>query len=239
MSVATKVVRDYYKGKAQAKPRDDDHALKLMETGDCPRKRVLRAMGYAPTHPMREEGWRTLELTQFWEQWLIDRMMDAGANIERVKVETPCGAGGTIRMAVITDRGQTIEEPVAVYQYAKDLPERRHIDRVMAYLHFWGRHHGVYVGLIHYIHRETGAGPITYTVTYNDDHGAKVEAELAELRRLIDIGEAPQVPLSMSPDSYPCSWGKKENPTRCTHYDYCWGKAKDAVRSVPSAVVGL
>lgn len=229
MSVVSQAVQTYY-AKAR-EPKFDPTELRLSETGDCPRKRVLKALGFEPTHPISDEALRTMEAGKMWEDWLIGRICAEWPDVEtQVVVETPYGASGHIDALLLgpVDPAPLIVEVKAINQWTPShtLPKPEHLDQVMAYLHFYGRQHGIRHGLLVYIHRENGAGPFEHPITYDPEHGERIERDLAALRYTIDFGEGIGTPEGMVADRFPCSWTSRTGGGHCIYYGRCWAKAE-------------
>lgn len=221
MSIATEAVQAYYE-KAR-RPKFNPAEFRLSESGDCRRKRVLKAMGVDPTHTAPEETFRTMETGHLWENWLVERIRERGLPVAtQVVVETPYGASGHIDAVVVTDAGKLIVECKAVSQWAKDLPDARHVQQVQAYLHFYGRQRGITQAEIVYIHRENGAGPFPYPVEYDPEAGAAIEAELRELRAHVERKDPPQIPDGMAADKFPCYYKTRQYEVHCPFWGHCW-----------------
>jgi CRISPR/Cas system-associated exonuclease Cas4 (RecB family) len=227
MSIVVQAVKAYYERARQ--PRFPSSELRLSETGDCPRKRVLLAIGAQPTHHLPEESLRTMETGRLWEEWLVARIRETVKFIDtQVVVETPYGATGHIDIVVAAPDGWVIVEVKAVSQWAKELPDPRHVAQVQAYLHFWGRHHGVTRAQIVYIHRETGGGPFPYDIEYSPAMGQAIEEALAELRAMVEAQRVPDIPAEMERDKFPCYFRTKTHEVHCQFYGHCWGEVSQS-----------
>lgn len=227
MSVAAKAVEKYYQDARE--PRYDHRELRLSETGDCARKRVLKAMGVPQTHQIPEAALRVMETGNLWEQWLIKRIEETAiAFSAQVEVRTMYGASGHIDLMVLGGDGPEINEVKAVSMWAKAMPDPKHVDQVQAYLHFHGRHHRIARARILYIHRDNGQGPFEYVIDYDPARGAAIEADLAILRGMVDAGDVPPIPEGHTPTSFPCWYESKQQKyqVHCQWFGHCWGSTQ-------------
>jgi hypothetical protein len=204
-------------------PKYDPRELRLSETGDCPRKRVLKAQGKPVTHQSSDDALRTMETGNLWEHWLAERIGAVTPILPQVVVTTPYGASGHIDLLARIDGQELILEIKAVSQWTKVLPDPRHVQQVQAYLHFYGRQNGISRAQLLYIHRENGAGPFIHPITYDPAEGERIERELQALRVTIDAGADCQIPDGMQADQFPCSWSSRTGGGHCAYYGYCWG----------------
>jgi hypothetical protein len=217
-------VSSYYE--EQRKPKYEPNELRLSETGDCPRKRALKALGLPVTHPIGRQALETMETGNLWEAWLVERIRSVTPDVEtQVGVTAPYGAGGHIDALVwgATPADSLVIECKATSQWAKDLPDARHVLQVQAYLHFHGIHVGITRAQLVYIHRENGAVQPPIDITYNPAVGLQIQEELQDLRQDIEAGEAPGIPAEMVATKFPCSWTSRTGGGFCAYYGHCWG----------------
>lgn len=214
----------------------EPRTLDLAETGECPRKRVLRALGATVTRLMPEEAQRAAEAGRMWEQWLIVRMQETGKVYDFYRpIEGLDGVVGWVGL-VMEEAGVRIPVHVkAVSQWAKNLPDPRHVDPVMAILHFYGRPRGITRAELAYIQRETGAVTLVVPIDYDPARGEAIQAELQGLRQAVDAGEAPPVGGDKAPNAFPCWYKAKAYEVHCPYWGHCWGgKVEPAGDGVPA-----
>lgn len=228
-SLAVRSVRAYYDKARQ--PKFHPSELRLSEVSDCQRKQVLRILGYQRTHELPVESLRNMETGNIWERWLIERLQESGAMVAtQVTVHTPYGATGHIDVKAAEDGAPILHEVKAVSRWAKVLPDPKHVSQVMAYLHFYGRHHGITRAEIDYLHRDNGAGPFTYAVEYDPAEGEAIEASIKTLRGLVDAKTVPAIPEEMTPRAFPCWYESKQDKYECycPFWGHCWAAKEEA-----------
>lgn len=212
----------------QREPEEGHSALFLSESMGCQRKRLLRAEKYAETHPIPDENLGLMETGNVWERWLGERLDEAmGAeNIQRqVRVVTKYGAGG--RMDFLFRGFPTLDiTPVIieckVTRKGAPIPKEEHIAQVQAYLHFYGREHGITDAELVYIYRET-LEVNTLPIVYDPEKGAKIEADLQNLAAVLEAKELLPVDESYKDNKFPCYYRTRDYECYCPFWGHCWG----------------
>lgn len=216
----------------------DPREWRMSELGSCPRRHVLRVVGYE-ADAMSEETAAYFERGNIIESWLVQQFREQYPRRVRTQVEVlGPGCTGHIDLYLATER--LIVEVKTANEAAEQfgLPKPEHLYQVQAYLHF-GRKHGIlYNGRTTRLPDDARAEIVyfllgrqlryvVYPVEYSPAVGHEIECNLQALQQMAQRGELPGVPAGYSADRYPCSWRGGE--VRCPFYRYCWdGQAETA-----------
>lgn len=220
-------------------PRFDPHELRLSESGACPRKRVLAALGAPETHPAPEEDLGVLMAGHLLEEQVAARYREKyGARrvIVQREIRLPkLGASGHIDIW-IPAIPLIVECKSTSIKHRDRLPFESHITQTQAYLHFWGRKHGCRRAEIAYIFRET-LEMAAFPVVYDPWIGQRIEVETLSLRLAINtlrgmpieqaLAHEDMPPAQEYTGAFPCRWGSNGDERFCPFYGYCAARAEE------------
>lgn len=206
---------------------------RMSESGACPRKRVLRVLGYEEREPGGEEA-AYFERGNILESWLGEQYerLHPGSVLRQVEVMGP-GCMGHIDLYLPEDHliveVKTANDAAVRY----GIPKREHLFQVQAYHHF-GRTRGIVIdGRVSLLPEDTSAEIVyfllgrelryaVYPIRHNPVIGQDIENNLLALQEMAGRGEVPPTPAGYAPDSYPCAW--QGGHRRCPFYDHCWSE---------------
>lgn len=231
-----------------AERKFDPTEFRLSESGACPRKRVMRALGYEG-RAIAEDDVATFEEGNLMEDFLA-RILEERylGRVERqVAVPVvgpdlpPCEGHADFVIWLGEDRPpypvvvecKTVNRRSAMF----GLPKEEHVLQVQAYLHFgWFGASAVQAeqAEIVYFLKGRKLDWCTFPVTYNPDVGYKIEDELRYLWQCVQEGAVPPIPDGHAEDAYPCFWTNKEEGTEhpCEFHHHCWQEAKAEAKAV-------
>lgn len=217
----------------------DPREFRLSESGACPRKRILRALGYPPG-ALTEDQAAIFEEGRLMEDWLAGFLRDAGFRVERqvpvlVRVGDvpPFWGHADFLVWPCEDEVPMVVECKTVQRYAEryGLPRPEHVRQVQAYLHFGGWQRAEIVYFLKGRKLEWRVFP----VSYSPEVGADIEQEIAWLWDCVLRGWVPEPAPGYRPDRYPCGWRTEEGEGRCEMWGHCWADGA-AAREAPVLV---
>ena len=210
----------------------DTTEFRLSETGQCQRKRMLKALRYKPEEVSQAEA-EYFERGNTLENWLVNQIVAKYPRKTRKqqKVITPWGDVGHIDIWFPNppDKPPTIIEVKSVSEKARyyNLPYDDHVSQVQAYMHFLRNSQGVRRcnrAEIIYIFFGRRFTYKTFVVPYDELKGKKIEKELQQLHQWKNEGYIPPIPEDKKPFEYPCFWTTSDDEEHtCPMYRYCWG----------------
>lgn len=220
--------------------RFDPREWRMSELGSCPRRHVMRVLGYdAEQHS--EEAAAYFERGNILESWLVEQFHKQLPGQVETQVEV-LGPGCAGHIDIYFPAEALIIEAKTANEAAEHygLPKEEHLWQVQAYLHF-GRQDGIRLNgretrlpdnaraEIVYFLLGRHLRHVVFPVEYNPKIGAEIEQRLLRLQEMARAGEVPEIPADYAADRYPCSWRGGE--VRCPYYRYCW----DGQRETPPA----
>lgn len=225
--------------------RFDPHELRLSESGACPRRRVLAALGVPETHPAPTTDLGILMAGHILEDQVAARYREKyGARhvIRQREIRLPrLGASGHMDIW-IPMIPLIVECKSTSIKHRDRLPFEGHLAQTQAYLHFWGRKHRCNRAEIAYLFRETLEIAV-YPVVYDPWIGQRIEAETLSLRLIID--ELRRIPIEQAlahkdlppvlerTDQFPCRWWSNGDARYCPYYGYCAKQEQARVTEEP------
>ncbi|MGI6657795.1 MAG: hypothetical protein ACOX4N_00030 [Dethiobacteraceae bacterium] len=219
------------------KTRFNPRELRLSENGSCPRKRVLRALGYSITHPMTLEDAKNFEKGRAIELWVTNilEQLYPGEIIREFVVNHPYGDPiGEGHVDIVWPSKKLLVEIKAVSEERANqgLPIQDHVDQLMGYLHFKkdpdGKRYYTQGKIIYLIIGRYGITPVEYPVFYVPEKGEALEAEMRDLWVNHVLQEiVPFVPKDAHAKGFPCYWESTDlKGNTCPHYcefhGHCW-----------------
>lgn len=211
---------------ARSRPKFDPTEIRLSESGGCPRQQLLRVTGAEETHPQPAEARLLMETGDVWERMVVESLIDyLGPDRVKMQVEilTPHDSHGHIDAVITLDDGnrRLVECKATKAGSRKFLPNERNVRQLQAYLHYYGRHHGITRGELIYVLRETGE-TVPFILTYDPRLGADIDREQKHLAALKVTGEVPDVASDMKADKFPCYYKTRDYEVHCPYHGHCW-----------------
>jgi hypothetical protein len=222
--------------------------LRLSENNSCQRRRVLRCLGFAETHPLTLDAARNFEKGRAGEMYaetVLDKAFPGQIRRE-VIVPHPFGdphGEGHIDIE-IKDVGLVEIKTVSEEKANSGLPVEDHIFQMQSYLHFYNRPGiGRYASgeILYLVLERYGIRPISFPVRYDPARGAAIEALMADTWYNYVLAEKlPNVPKEYGAKGFPCYWEMKNSngqcsPQYCQYHGHCWDEAS-FIDNIPAIV---